>query len=221
MHVFIVSKRVIFFAGIIFFINSCKTVPYFSTPNDFYKQEVTLDMIDGYKITGETSVLFEEITPARDYIEFKSKNDTAVQKISVKSIRGYTYKGDYYAVKYVDLFYSGTYNLLFVKRLTKENSRIQFYELHQVRKSNDTGEELHYYFISLPNHSMYEAWNIYSKNLVPNFETKMSAVVSDCPGLAAKIKMKANGYFLAQYNFSNSKKVEVFERIIEEYDNCK
>ena len=215
------SPSIIRFFFIIFSLSACKISPYFSTSNDFYKQEVTLDMINGNQLTGETSVLFEETTRAPDYIEFKSKNDTAIQKISIKSIKGYRYKGNYYAVKYVDLFFSGTYNLLFLKRLTKENSKIQFYELHQVRKTNDTGEEQRFYFISLRTHSLFEVWNIYSKNLVPNFEVKMSTIVSDCPGLAAKIKAKTKGYFLAQYNFSDSKKIEVFERIIEEYNNCK
>lgn len=202
------------------FLNACRTIPYFATSNDFYRQEITLDMIDGNKLTGETSVLFEEKTPASNFIELKTK-DGIVQSIPIKNIKGYFYKEDYYAIKYVDLYYSGTYNLLFIKRLTKENSRIQFYELRQLRKSNDTGEELYFYFISLSNHSLFETWNIYSKNLVPNFDVKMSAIVSDCPQLAEKIKEKRNGYFLAHYNFSNSKKVEVFMRIIEEYNKCK
>ena len=204
----------------IIFLNACRAVPYFVTSNDFYRQEITLDMIDGNKLTGETSVLFEETVPAQNFIELKTK-DGIVQSIPIKNIKGYFYKEDYYAIKYVDLYYSGTYNLLFIKRLTKENSRIQFYALHQVRKTNDTGEELYFYFISLPNHSLYETWNIYSKNLVPDFDSKMSAIVSDCPQLAEKIKEKRNGYFLARYNFSNSKKVEVFTRIIEEYNKCK
>jgi len=213
-------RFLIFFILVIIFLNACKTLPYFATSNDFYRQEITLDMIGGKKLTGETSVLFEEKTPAPDFIELKVK-DGSIQRMPIKGIKGYIFKEGYYAVKYVDLYYSGTYNLLFVKRLTKENSKIQFYELHQVRKTNDTGEDLYFYFISLPNHSLFETWNIYSKNLVPNFDSKMSAIVSDCPELAAKIKAKTKGYFLAQYNFSNSQKVEVFKRIIEEYNNCK
>jgi hypothetical protein len=213
--------RFIFIVIVIFFFNACKTAPYFKTSNDFYRQEISLDLLNGDQLIGETSVLFEQSDPAKGYIEFKNKSDNSIQKIPVKNIKGYTYKKEYYVPKYVDLYYTGSYNFLFVKRLTKENSKIQFYELHQLYKSNDTGEELYYYFISLPNHSLYETWNIYSKNLVPNFEIKMSAIVDDCPKLAAKIKERANGYFLSQVSFSNSKKVEVFERIIEEYNNCK
>ncbi|MFI5205581.1 MAG: hypothetical protein ACHQVK_01445 [Candidatus Paceibacterales bacterium] len=202
-------------------INGCKTVPYFKTSNDFYKQEVTLYLVDGKQMTGTTSFLFEEKIGAADDIEFKANGDTTVMNIPVKDIRAFTYKGDYFVPKYVDLFYSGVFHLLFLKRLTTAGSRLQFYELHQLYKSSDTGEERYFYFLSLPNHSRYEAWNIYSANLVPFFESKMSAIVDDCPALASKIKEKANGYYLPQFSFSDSKKVEVFKRIIDEYNHCK
>jgi len=202
-------------------ISGCKTVPYFKTSNDFYKQEITLYLVDGKQMTGITSFLLEERGGASNNIEFKRTGDTAAITIGIKDIQAFIYKGDYYVPKYVDLFYSGVYHLLFLKRLTTAGSRLQFYELHQLYKSNDTGEERYYYFISLPNHSRYETWNTYSANLVPGFESKMSAIVDDCPTLASKIKEKANGYYLPQFSFSDSKKVEVFKRIIDEYNHCK
>lgn len=218
---FMSITRFIIIVIIAFLFNSCKIYPYFKTPNDFSRQKITIDLLDGKQLNGEASIYFEERIQAPDYIEVNATGDSSKKRIPVKSIKGYTYNNEYYSTKYVDLFFTGTYHLLFLKRLTKENSKIQFYELHQLFKSNDEGREAFYYFISLPGHSQFETWDINSKNLVPDFDLKMSAIVDDCPSLATKIKEKKDGYFLPKINFSNSKKVEVFQKIIEEYNNCK
>ncbi len=213
--------RGIIFILLFYLFLGCKTTPYFSTSNDFYKQKIDLYMVDGSSRSGNASVLFEERDRARDFLYFRENNSDSEMKVNVKDIKAYVYKGDYYIPKYIDLYGNGVYNLLFVKRLTSEQSKIQLYHLKQVFKSNDTGEEQNFYFISLPAHSRYEVWNMNSINLVPNFDSKMSALVSDCPALAAKIAQKQKGYFYAQMSFSSQNRADVLKRIIDEYNDCK
>jgi hypothetical protein len=52
----------------------------------------------------------------------------------------------------------------------------------------------------------------------------MSAIVKDCASLAEKIKAKTKGYYIPSAPsmvFPESKRIEVYKRIIEEYNNCK
>jgi hypothetical protein len=132
----------------------------------------------------------------------------------------YVINGNTYIPKKIDLNFTGEYHYLFVKRLTGEEDRMQLYELHQLFKSNDVGEETSYYYISLPSSPMYEAIDINSDKLIPNFENKMAAYVSDCPELADKIKHREKGY---NYSFFSlrPKKLEVISRIVKEYNECK
>jgi hypothetical protein len=199
----------------------CKTNSYFKTSNDVLRKNGTVYFFNGKEKTGLITIQFETTTEKSNYIELLTDGETAAEKIDAKTVKGYSINGDYFVPKKVDLYYTGTYNLLFVKRLTPEKSKIQLYELHQLYKSNVTGEELYFYFISLPEHDIYDTWNTYSNNLVPYFDLKMGKIVEDCPELAKKIKSKSKGYFLSQINFNTSKKVAVLKKIIEEYNLCK
>jgi hypothetical protein len=202
-------------------IAGCKTSSYFKNSNDVLKKYGTIYFINGKEKSGLISVQFETGKEATNYIDFLPEGEITAEKIDATTVKAYTINGDYFVPKKIDLYFTGIYNLLFVKRLTIEKSRIHLYELHQLYKSSDTGEDLYFYFISLPEHGMYDVWNTYSKNLVPYFDFKMSKIVEDCPELAEKIKSKKKGYFFPQVNFNNFKKAAVLKKIIEEYNLCK
>jgi hypothetical protein len=90
---------------------------------------------------------------------------------------------------------------LFVKKLTKDNSRINLYELYErVTNTSSNGRrtyetDSYSYYIHVPGQPD-EAWNIEGRHLTPNFENKMSDLVKDCPALAEKVRRKDKGYFL-------------------------
>ena len=215
------KKLPLFFYTLVVILFGCKSTSYFKTPNDVLRKPGTIYFIDGTSKAGQISIQFEADIEVKNGISLKPTGSVTEERIPVRNVKAYTIDGYYYVPKEIDLYFTGTYNFLFIKRLTKENAKIQFYELHQAYKSNVTGEELYFYFISLPTHSQYEVWNIYSKNLVPYFDLKMSKIVEDCPALAEKIRVKQKGYFLPQLNLANSKKVAVFKRVIDEYNSCK
>jgi len=49
----------------------------------------------------------------------------------------------------------------------------------------------------------------------------MSNLVADCPSLANKIRSKEKGYNIPTLLFPESKRLEVFKRIIDEYNGCR
>jgi hypothetical protein len=52
----------------------------------------------------------------------------------------------------------------------------------------------------------------------------MSEIVKDCSSLADKIRTKTKGYYIPSAPsllFPESKRIEVYKKIIEEYNNCK
>jgi len=206
--------------AMLFFVSigtGCMPKAYLNTPNDVYKQQGTIYLADGKGKKGAITIAFETGQAAGGFIELAEDGQT--EKISLKDIRGYRIDSSYYALKELDIDFSGAKHFLFVKQLTRSDSRIQFYELYQSKK-NVNGEDMYSYFISLPGQGPYETWNISGKNLVPGFDLKMSRIVNDCPDLANKILEKRKGYFLGAYTRSDIKKVRVFKNIIDEYNAC-
>jgi hypothetical protein len=201
-------------------IPSCVS-SYFKTPNDLYKTSATIYLDDGTKKSGDLTIQFETGYDYDYSVNLYHKETRTTEKISFQSIKYYTIKNDYYYPKQVDVRLDGKYYLLFLKRLTPENSKIQFFQLDVSPKIAASGQSDKLYFISPPTTSRFEAWNIYGKKLFPDFEYKMSSLVVDCPEVADKIQSKADGYYIANSPFvSDQKKVDVFKRIIAEYDSC-
>jgi len=201
-------------------IPSCVS-SYFKTPNDLYKTPATIYLDDGTEKTGDLTVQFETGFDYDYSVNLYHKETRNTEKINFQRIRYYRINNDYYYPKQVDVRLDGKYYLLFLKRLTPENSKIQFFQLDVSYKIAASGQSDKLYFISPPTTSRFEAWNIYGKKLFPDFEYKMSSLVTDCPSLADKIKSKADGYYIANAPFvSDFKKVDVFRRIIGEYDSC-
>ena len=196
----------------------CKAVSYFNTPNDVFKKDGIVYMLDGTEKKGEITIKFESWYGADKFIQLE--NAGREERVLIDSIKSYRINDDYYFPKRIVLENSDQERLLFVKRLTKENSRINLYELYQARRQTSDGQEHFFYYISFPTQGTLEVWNIVSKNLVPNFDEKMGKLVEDCSVLSNKIKDRSRGYFLAQFTLSDTKKVEVLKRIIDEYNDC-
>ncbi|MGZ3924346.1 MAG: hypothetical protein ACXVBJ_11300 [Flavisolibacter sp.] len=199
--------------------DGCKAAAEFKTPNDTGKSEATVYFFDGTVKKGVLSVVFENQDPNMNHIYFIPANSTTAETLDYRTIKSYSIDGDVYVPKLVDIYVNDRKLYLFVKRLTTENARLQLFELHQLFKSSDSGEENFEYFISKLGSGVYDAVNINSSQLFP-FEKAMEAYVMGCPSLLQKVLRKQKGYY---YSFSTfkTKRIEVMKRIVEEYNNCK
>ena len=207
--------------------SACKSTAYFVSPNDVHQEKVTVYLKKGDIITGlininmeSNSRLHAEVGDFKPTIEIMPEGKTTWQKINILDIVGYTMGSDYFTIKSIDLLMDGTSYLLFVKRLTPENSRIQLYQLDESGKANDVGEKITRYYLSFPGYSPLETLNAKSSQLVPNFDLKMSNWVDDCPNLAKKIRKKETGYFYGLATFNAKTTPDVLLRIITEYNSC-
>jgi hypothetical protein len=212
-------RQLFYLFALLVCVSSCKPVAYFSTPNDVFRKEAVVHMLDGSEKKGELSIQFE--TGYNSGNTIRLKNGTVEEKLLVDSILFYRIGDEHYYLKKIDLNLNGSEKLLFVKELTKPNSRIKLYELFEQKKQTSDGADHYSYFISLQGHDRLQTLNIGSRNLIPNFDEKMSRIVEDCPALSNKIKQKAKGYFIAEFTISNQKKVEVLQHIISEYNDCR
>ena len=76
------------------------------------------------------------------------------------------------------------------------------------------------YYLQLPDEPNQDVYPLGGSKFVPNFDEKMSRIVSDCPSLSQKIAAKESGYFYAQVSLFNQKRLEVLMNIIREYNRC-
>jgi hypothetical protein len=217
------KKTVLFILNLIL-LSACKTTGYFVSPNEVHKEKVVLYLKNEEKISGEINIDLE--TPTAQHVTFKPlieilpEGKTVWQTISMTEVSAYTMGSDFYAAKNLDVDINGTHFLMFVKRLTAENSKIQLYELYESGRGTATGESKYSYFLSFPGYAPYQAMNVRSSELIPGFDSKMGNLVDDCPVLAKKIRSKQPDYFLNMATFNRKKTPEVLLRIIDEYNNC-
>jgi hypothetical protein len=214
-----------FLFGVVMLLGGCASQSYFRSPNNVSKEKVVLFLRDQPPMAGVLTIPFEadfdKISDYRENITFIPEGKNAEVKIDLSEVMGYSFGKNYYALKKVDVLVNGQYHLLFVHRITEENSKIQLYELYQSGQGNETGETEYSYFISLTPSDQYEAINTKSSFLVPNFHEKMSELVSDCPSLAKKILRRQDGYFFPLHSFKTYKHRDVMLLIIDEYNHCK
>ncbi len=197
---------------------SCKSIAFFDSPNNVAKQEAIVNMLDGNQKKGMLTISLEETYSVTFVSLF---NNGKEERILIDSIKSYTIGDNVYVPRRLSVDFDQPLKLLFVKKLTPDSSRIQLYELYQNNMKRDTREDLVLYFISLPSFERLETWGLGNKNLVPNFDQKMSKVVEDCPVLAAKIRDRQKGYYFPQLTLSDTKKKDVLKKIINEYNLCK
>jgi hypothetical protein len=206
------------------FLFSCKSPSEFLTPNEVHQEKVDLVFRDHTKRTGEINILHDNSNSFHvtynNYIQFTPEGKISTESIDINEISGYWYMSTYYALKKLDINMNGIYRLLFVKRLTDENSRMQLYELYESDRDNSGGNSEYSYFLSYPSCGPLDAINTRSSTFIPSFEQKMSLLVADCPVLAEKILAKDNGYFIPFTSFNKKKHPDVLLRIINEYNKC-
>ena len=210
-------------------ICSCTTTSYFTTANDLQNKDCTLYLLNGQQQNGKLTIQFETGHDAKKTVTLK----TPAKKIEipVDSVKYYRVGPDTYWPKEIDLnafeipyvynlYLPNVRNILFLKKLTKENARMDLFELYQSRNKTSDGQDHYEYYVSFPTEGRLMASNIRSAVFFPSFDEKMSKLVSDCPQLAAKIESKTKGYSLAQFSV-DVQKINVFKRIVQEYNACK
>ncbi len=224
-------QRLILFAFCsILAFTSCKA-PFYNTANNMRLINGTVFTNDGKEIPGQVTLNLENYRSSRLYVTVLPRDSRQEQRINITDIKGINIRSDYYEPKLIDMGgFGNTDEFRFVKRLTKEGSRIHLYELYEQRtrqsnsRYNNAGSYQtpeYSYYITTPGHTRQQAaWNIEGRRLTPNFEDKMSEIVKDCPALAQKIKAKQKGYFYAQVSLIDSKRIETMMGIIEEYNQC-
>ncbi len=215
---------------LIFTLNSCKTTSYFASPNYLADKDCKLVLLDGTEKPGKLTIQFETGHDANNSVILKSSNNV-VEKILIDSIQFYQIGKEVfypkeinlesYEIPYKDnLYLPGAKNILFVKALTDQNAKISLFELFQPKTKTSDGFDHYDYFLSIRNQPRLMATDLGNKLFFPNFSEKMSNIVSDCPSLSEKIKAKEKGYSLSQISV-DMKRLEVFKKIIAEYNNCK
>jgi hypothetical protein len=211
-----------------FALLSCRS-PQFSTANNMRNVYGQVYLKDGTTLDGEITVNLESSFGGREYIKFRKREDKNFEKIPINDIDELAIRNEYYKAKYIDFGFSGD-RLRFLKRLTKRDSKIQFYEFYR-RETNTrnysnggtytTEENSYSYFIETSNNENNRVWNIEGRRVVPNFEDKVSEIVKDCTTLSDKIKQKQKGYFYAQISLGRNKKIDTWMTIIDEYNTCR
>lgn len=217
-------KRVLPFLIVVVIFSSCKSMAYFDTPNDLKNMPATLYLTNGRSYKGKLVVHTNKYSAnaVKMYLEGERKP----MNFSLAEVKGYQFRNDYYELKEVrgGLRLGKEYS--FMKRLTKDNSRIHLYEnTRKVTTSNgaNMGSYTYYetqYYLKLPQEEGDAVWPLSSSKFVPNFDEKMSRLVADCPALATKIANKEEGYFYAQVSFFKEKRANVLMNIIDEYNEC-
>ncbi|MFZ1528660.1 MAG: hypothetical protein WAT19_07915 [Ferruginibacter sp.] len=219
---------------IVFFIliiaESCKTYSYFNSSNDLSNEYCQIFFVDGTEIDGRLTIQFESGHDVDKYLKIQTGSN-GEKKILVTDIQYYKRKNEYYFPKEINLeayeipnrdkiYTPNVNNLLFMKRLTKENAKIQLFQLFKSKINSSDGFEQYEYYISFNNENRFVAWSIRGNKFFPKFEEKMSKIVSDCPSLAEKITQKMNGYAVRQMSV-DAKKNEVIKKIVDEYNSCR
>jgi hypothetical protein len=220
----------IFFILLLPLITACNS-SYFTTANNMRNIPGKVYLVKGGILEGDISVNNEGGFNSREYIRVKEKGKKE-EKIPFQDIREISVRNEFYLPKKLEQtgFLTNPDRLFLVKRLTVPGSRIQFYEYLNIKNNTNTdnngnvypNENRHYqYYISLPGMGIFETYDIERRNVVPDFENKVSAFVKDCKVLAEKIKKKEKGYFYAQISLNADKRIDTWLRIIEEYNACK
>lgn len=205
----------------------CKPYSYFSTSNDLLNVSSTVYLTNGTTISGKLTIQLESNTNGRVQVT-TSNNQTA--SIPIDSIKYYEYELNRYYPRKVNLdvyeipvkdrvYRPEVRNLIFLKQLTSDTSKIGYYELYEPRNKSQDGTAHYYYYVSLPGDDRLTVWATGSSRFFPRFDEKMSAIVSDCTWLSEKIRNKENGYNLGQLSLEVKKQV-VFRQIIEAYNKC-
>ena len=204
---------------------SCKTVS-FESPNSLRNMAGTLFLANGKSIDGKLVIQMGNVFGSD--IKIYPEGEKEAMHFNIGDVEGYRIRNDYYLLKEKKGGMALGKRLSFMKRLTPEDSRIHLYEdmekVTETTKANGASTtSTHYeteYYLQLPQEQGSQVYPLGGSKFVPNFNEKMSRMVSDCPALAQKISEKESGYFYAQISLFKEKRLNVLMNIIDEYNRC-
>jgi hypothetical protein len=215
--------RTLLFLIITFFISACRSISYFETPNAVRNLPATLYLANGRSYHGDLSVHTNR--HSKSAVKLYTEGDKKPMRLGLHHVRGYQLKNDYYELKEIKGNLSFFKEYSFMKRLTKEDSKVHLYE-HTKKITQSGGKHTSAYtryetehYLQLPDEDN-AVWPLNGSKFVPDFHQKMSKLFGDCPTLASKISNKENGYFYSQVSLIKEKRTAVLLNIIEEYNNC-
>ena len=177
-------------------------------------------MDDGSVKKGLITISFENMSAHDNELTIITDTGKAPKKLDIRKIKSYVIDKKTYMPKIIDVRLSNENHYLFVERLTDENARMNLYRVMPSENTTVSGEEPYYYFISFPSFAKYDVVDINSAKLVPLFDIKMSAYITDCPDLQGKIQDKEKNYYYTLMSLGG-KRIEVIKNIVKEYNECK
>lgn len=213
------TTTISFLLAISFALSSCRSFSYFESPNNLRNIEGTLYLQNGKVYTGKLIIQTEGLfsSPVKLYTE----EDTKPMQFRLHDVKGYDIRGSYYELKEIREALSIGKRQLFMKRLTPEDSRLHLFEFMRKEIVNKTATRYHSeHYMQLPGEEERLVFATDGAAFVPNFEKKISSLVSDCPPLAQKIAAKEHGYYYHQVSLLKEKRLDVLRRIIDEYNQC-
>ena len=163
----------------------CKTYSYFSTANDMLKQDCIVYLLNGTMQKGQLTIQLETGHTTDNMIHLLiSKNEE--KRIAIDSIKYYKYNNDYYYRKKRNLeayeipnrnylYLPDVRNILILKALTKENSRIMLYELYKPAAKSNDGTDHYDHFVSFRNDRRLDVWNLGNSRFFQDSKIKWPA----------------------------------------------
>lgn len=221
-------QRILLSAVVITFLfTSCGSISSFESPNSLRNMTGTLFLANGKSVDGKLVIQTGNMFSSD--VKIYADGEKEAMKFKLDEVEGYRIRNEYYSLKEKKGGIALGRRLSFMKRLTPENSRIHLFEdVERVSETSRAGgsnaTRYRYeteYYMQLPNETGAEVYPLGGSKFVPNFEEKMSRMVSDCPSLSQKIAAKESGYFYAQVSLFKEKRAEVLMNIIEEYNRCR
>ena len=213
------QRSLVVFLSVSLLLFSCRSFSYFESPNNLRRVEGTLYLQNGKSFDGKLIVQTDNMfgSPVKLYAD----DDTKPMQFNLHDVKGYTIKNNLYELKEIRENFSLGRRRLFMKRLTPKNSRMHLYELMRKEIVNKTSVRYHAeHYMQIPGNDESLVFATDGAAFVPNFDKKLSALLSDCPSLANKIASRQHGYYYHQVELVKGKRLEVLQRIIEEYNNC-
>lgn len=217
------SRTIPCFLITVILFTSCRSMSYFETPNAVRNLPATVYLANGRSYHGK--VIVHTNKHSKSAVKLYVDGDKKPMRFSLDEVKGYELRNEYYELKELRGGFRLTREYSFMKRLTKENSKLHLYE--NLRKvTNPSGKHTSAYtsyeteyYLQLPN-EVGTVWPVNSSRFTPNFDEKMSQLLADCPQLASKISNKEYGYFYAQFTVFREKRPNVLLNIIDEYNEC-
>ena len=195
------------------------------TINDNAAQAATLYVTDSMILKGKLLLGKKDWTLSNEiYIRFFEGNSKKVKYYKAEEIKGFQMGDSYFEPKF--LGQGGAIPIpmrkTMVKRLTPAGSKMAMYEYegHSTEKNANgyiDNKNIHVYFVQLPHSNDDKVYQFSDNKFTPHFDSRVSNLVADNPGLAEKIKSKQKDYFYA-FITEDKHQYNVWWNIVNEYN---